>query len=56
MVFQRPALVAGLTALMLSVPATALAQPATTSPAPTRTALTTVWQQIHQVRGLPEPA
>ena len=53
---RRPALVAGLTALMLSMPAAALAQPATSSPTPTRTALTRVWQQIHQVRGTPEPA
>ncbi len=54
--YQRPALIAGLAALLLSVPGTALAQAVSSSPAPTRAALARVWQQIHQVRGLAEPA
>lgn len=53
---RRPALLAGLTALLLSMPATALAQPTSASPPPARAALARVWQQIHQVRGVPEPA
>lgn len=54
--YQRPVFIAGLTALLLSVPATALAQPVSSSPTATRAAHARFWQRIHQIRDLTEPA
>ncbi len=55
---RRPALVAGFTALLLCMPATALAQPAHPAPpSPShRAAIVRVWERIHKIRNMPTPA
>lgn len=54
--FRLPVVTAGLAALLLSAPATALAQQGGSSPQPSSSALARVWRQLHQTRGLTGPA
>ncbi len=55
---RRPAVIGALTAVLLSVPAAALAQsghPAA-KPAPHRAAVIRAWQELHKAKGIVEPA